>query len=188
MSVKNSKLFNFLFVLFIAIAFAMPISPATASGAKKPAKEKPSAPKVSSAPAPSFAEDFQQYCYYNVDAVSDAKFAWQAKTIAEMETKLKVVIEKLEAKQKEYQTWVTRREEFISKMTTSLVKIYSAMDPENAAAQIAIVDFDTAVSILTKLQPRAASAILNEMKPERASQLVKIIVGSIATDEKKEAK
>jgi len=133
-----------------------------------------------------FKEDYQKFCANNSDAISDAKFAWQAKTITEMEGQLQLVIDRLEAKKKEYQSWVLRREEFISKMTDALVKIYSTMDPEVAAAQIAIVDYDTAVSIITKLKPREASAILNEMDPVRASQLVKIIVGAIATDEKKE--
>ena len=169
---------------------------------KKPAKiTKPAAPATPTAPviprlkpvlpnlkpvSAKFKEDFQKYCANNSDLVSDAKFAWQAKTIADMEVQLQQVIERLEAKQKEYQTWVVRRENFISRMTASLVKIYSTMEPESAAAQIAIVDYDTAVSILTKLKPREASAILNEMDPVRASQLVKVIVGAIAVDEKKE--
>jgi len=133
-----------------------------------------------------FKEDYQKFCANNSDAVSDAKFAWQLKTIKEMETQLQQVIGRLEKKKTEYQGWVLRREEFISKMTDSLVKIYSTMDPEVAAAQIAIVDYDTAVSILTKLKPREASAILNEMDAVRASQLVKVIVGAIATDDNKE--
>ncbi|VAV89076.1 hypothetical protein MNBD_ALPHA08-1562 [hydrothermal vent metagenome] len=141
-------------------------------------------PRMAKAVSPEFAEDFQKYCFNNSDAVNDAKFSWQAKRITDMEAELKTVIARLEVKQKEYKTWVTRREEFISKMTTSLVKIYSTMEPEAAAAQIAIVDYDTAVSILTKLKPRAASAILNEMDPLRASQLVKVIVGSVSTEQK----
>ena len=154
---------------------------ANANESKKSA-EKPSKPKIQKSVTPTFKEDYQKYCFNNVDAVAEAKFAWQAKTISEMEAKLKTVITKLEVKQKEYQSWVTRRENFISKMTTSLVKIYSSMEPEAAAAQISIVDYDTAVSILTKLKPREASAILNEMDPKRASQLVRVIVGSIATE------
>jgi len=133
-----------------------------------------------------FKEDYQKFCANNSDAVSDAKFAWQAKTISSMEAELQQVINRLEEKKNEYQSWVLRREEFISKMTNSLVKIYSSMDPEIAAAQIANVDYDTAISILTKLKPREASAILNEMDPVRASELVKVIVGAIATDENKE--
>lgn len=174
---------TFACVLVVGILVGFDI--AFASGAKEKKSTKPAAPKIQKAVTPSFDQDFKKYCFNNADAVSEAKFAWQAKTLAEMEGKLQKVITRLEARQKEYQTWVTRREDFISKMTTSLVKIYSTMEPEAAAAQIAMVDYDTAVSILTKLKPREASAILNEMDPKRASQLVKVIVGSIAKDDKK---
>lgn len=135
-----------------------------------------------------FEEDYQKFCFNNDLAAADAKFAWQAKTIAEMEKKLKGVIARLEKKKSEYKKWVLRREQFIANVTDSLVKIYSTMEPEAAAAQIALVDFDTAVSIITKLKPRVASSILNEMEPETAGRLVKIIVGTITVKENKEVK
>ena len=181
---RNSRqVFIIVFTVFILASIIWPASLVRAKE-HKASPEKPSEPKIKKSVTPVFKEDFQKYCFNNVDAVTDARFAWQAKTISEMEAKLQAVIAKLEVKQKEYQSWVTRREHFISKMTTSLVKIYSSMEPEAAAAQISIVDYDTAVSILTKLKPREASAILNEMDPKRASQLVRVIVGSIATKPK----
>lgn len=147
------------------------------------------APKLKIQPSnKKFEEDYQKFCFNNDLAAADAKFAWQAKTISEMETKLEGVIARLEKKKSEYKKWVLRREKFIANVTDSLVKIYSTMEPEAAAAQIAIVDFDTAVSIITKLKPRVASSILNEMEPETAGRLVKIIVGAITVKENKEVK
>lgn len=147
------------------------------------------APKLKIPPtSKKFEEDYQKFCFNNDLAAADAKFAWQAQTIAEMERKLERVIARLEKKKSEYKKWVLRREEFIANVTESLVKIYSTMEPEAAAAQISVVDFDTAVSILTKLKPRAASSILNEMEPEAAGRLVKIIVGAVTVKENKEAK
>ena len=132
---------------------------------------------------PQFREDFQKFCFYNADAVQEARFVWQAKLISRMEERLKKLIKRLEVRQAEYKKWVKRREDFISKATDTLVSIYTAMDPEVAATQIAQMDYDTALSILIKLKPRDASAIMNELEPKRAGQLVKVIVGAAMTNE-----
>ncbi len=148
---------------------------------KKPEAEKKhekEIPPIFRPVTPQFKRDFQKYCYNNSDSVHDAKFAWQVKTITKMEKQLKQASERLEKKKLELEKWVKRREEFIEKMTDTLVKIYSKMDPEKASAQISIMDYDTAVSLLVKLKASESSAILNEMKPENASQLIRIMVGA----------
>ena len=147
------------------------------------AKLKKQTPIVKSV-SPDFEKDFHKFCFNNNDAARDAKYVWQAKKLKEMDNNLKKVIVQFEKKQVEYKKWVERREAFVNKMTLSLVEIYSIMEPETAAAQIALVDYETAISILIKLKPREASAILNEMPPKRASRLVSVIVGSTKSQKK----
>jgi len=165
------------FLLFQSVVFAAESKTVDKAGAHKP---------VIKSLTPSFRQEFQKYCFNNLDAAHDAKVARQIKTIKELEKRLKKTAVLLVKKKNDLKKWVIRREKFVDKMTTSLVKIYSIMEPEAAAAQIAVVDYDIAISILTRLKPREASAILNEMKPERAGRLVNVIIGSTKSDVEKE--
>ena len=175
--------------VFVLVS-AMPVflfSPVVASASESKAVDKASARKpVIKSITPGFREEFQKYCFNNSDAAHDAKVARQIKQIRTLEKRLKETADLLARRKKEIEKWVIRREKFVGKMTTSLVKIYSIMEPEAAAAQIAVVDYDIAISILTRLKPREASAILNEMKPERAGRLVNVIIGSTKSDVEKE--
>ena len=52
------------------------------------------------------------------------------------------------------------------------------MSAEAAAAQIDDMGDVVAASLLAKLKPQAAAAILNEMDPEKASHLTTMISGA----------
>ncbi|MET0220521.1 MAG: MotE family protein, partial [Tardiphaga sp.] len=78
----------------------------------------------------------------------------------------------------EYKTWMERRDVFLKRATASLVKIYSQMEPDAAAAQLIAMDEETAASLLMKLEPGNASAILNEMVPDKAARLAAGIAGA----------
>jgi flagellar motility protein MotE (MotC chaperone) len=126
----------------------------------------------------------RQYCINIVDAATDAKFAWQRKTLAEAEQEIAKRLALLEEKTAEYQKWVLRRDEFVKKARDTLTLIYSRVRPDAAALQLMAMDEETAAAVLIKLDPRVASAILNEMEPTQAARLTATISGSTRMEPK----
>jgi flagellar motility protein MotE (MotC chaperone) len=120
--------------------------------------------------------DPQRYCANVADAAADARFAWQAKTIADLEAEIDKRIQELEAKRAEYEGWLKQRDEILRKAEDHMVDIYARMRPESAAAQMAMLDDEMAAALLAKLDGRKASTILNEMEARRAAQLARLMV------------
>jgi flagellar motility protein MotE (MotC chaperone) len=122
-------------------------------------------------------EETRQYCVNIRDAAVDARIAWQAETMRELEKQLADQVAALEVKRAEYEMWLKKREEFLRRAREDVVAIYARMRPDAAAGQLAGMDEDTAVAVLAKLNARNAGAILNEMEPARAAQLANRLAG-----------
>lgn len=127
---------------------------------------------------PPNASAAQQYCFNTADSAADARFAWQAKKIKDMEAELEKRAQQLEAKTAEYKTWLERRDEFSRKAHEKLVGFYSGMRPDAAAGQLAELDEEMAAAVVIKLQTKVASQIMGEMDPERAAKIATIISGA----------
>jgi len=119
-----------------------------------------------------------QYCSNIANAARDARYAWQARELAELEGRIKERIAKLQRRTGEFKEWLARRDAFLKKARENLVSIYTGMRREAAAAQLAAIDPEMAAAVLAKLKPRVASAILNEMNANRAAPLIAIVGGS----------
>jgi flagellar motility protein MotE (MotC chaperone) len=137
-------------------------------------------------PPPEDATPGQQYCFNIADAAADARFAWQQKTLLEIEQELEKRVALLEEKTKEYKVWLARREEFVGKAQEGLMKIYARMRPDAAALQIAAMDEETAAALMAKLDPRTSSAIMAEMDPQVAARLSGTMAGAARTGESRE--
>lgn len=124
------------------------------------------------------ASDAEKFCANIADAAADARFAWEARTLKDLEAEVETATAALEAKRAELQEWVTRRQEFQNLAQQGVVDIYSRMRPEAAAAQLSALDERTAAAVLIKLNSRVASAILAEMDTPRAVSLAEVISGS----------
>ncbi|MFI5013177.1 MAG: MotE family protein [Hyphomicrobiales bacterium] len=141
----------------------------------KKAELKPAGlPAATTPPQPTQA---QLYCSNIAATAADARFAWQAKRLTELEAQLQQRISELDAKQAEYKDWLQKREEFQKKADDNVVAIYSRMRPEAAASQLAVMEDATAAAILAKLNARSAGAILNEMDAGRAARLTDAMAG-----------
>ncbi|WP_439542335.1 hypothetical protein [Hyphomicrobium sp.] len=127
---------------------------------------------------PPDANAAQQYCFNTVDSASDARFAWQAQKIKDMEAELEKRVQKLQAKTEEYKAWLERRDAFSRKAHEKLVGFYSRMRPDAAAVQLATLDENVAAAVVTKLETKVASQIMGEMDPERAAKIAMIISGA----------
>lgn len=127
---------------------------------------------------PPDASAAQQYCFNTADSAADARFAWQAKKIQDMELALDKKAQQLEAKTEEYKRWLARRDDFARKAHEKLVGFYTRMRPDAAAVQLATIDEEMAAAVVMKLQTKVASAIMGEMEPERAAKIAEIISGA----------
>lgn len=127
---------------------------------------------------PPNASAAQQYCFNTADSAADARFAWQAKKIQDMEAELDQRARQLEAKTEEYKRWLERRDAFSRKAHEKLVGFYARMRPDAAAVQLATLDEEMAAAVVMKLQTKAASQIMGEMDPERAAKIATIISGA----------
>nr|WP_312010259.1 hypothetical protein [Bradyrhizobium neotropicale] len=129
--------------------------------------------------------DATEFCKNITDSALDARVAWQQKQLEASEAKLRERIAELEAKRAEYEKWLKLREDFLKKAEDSVVEIYSGMDPDAAARQIASMADETAAAVLAKLRVRTASAILNEMETGRAAHLADTLAGMRRPDDGK---
>lgn len=140
------------------------------------------------APGNQSESDVARFCANVADAALDARVAWQQKELEVAEGKLRQRIAELEAKRAEYEQWLKLREDFLKKAEDNVVEIYSRMNPDAAAQQIASMADDTAAAVLAKLRARTASAILNEMEPARGAHLADTLAGMRRPDDGKARK
>ena len=145
-----------------------------AGGADEPLFKKPGPLDA----LPPNASAAQQYCFNTADTAADARFAWQARKIQEMEAELEKRARQLEAKTEDYKRWLARRDEFSRKAHEKLVGFYSRMRPDAAAVQLATLDEEMAAAVVMKLETKVASQIMGEMDPDRAAKIATIISGA----------
>jgi flagellar motility protein MotE (MotC chaperone) len=132
------------------------------------------------------ASDVERFCANNTALLGDARLAWQAAKLRELEAEVRKRLDELETKKAEFVAWMRKRDEAMRQATDSVVAIYARMRPESAAQQLAAMDEAMAAAVLAKLPSRAAGVILNEMESGRAARLTRVMAGpSGGQDEKK---
>jgi flagellar motility protein MotE (MotC chaperone) len=120
--------------------------------------------------------DVERYCTNIADPAKDARAALQTKRLQELEAEVDKKVDALEAKRREYQDWLQQRQAFIDSTSSIMLDIYTGMKPDAAALQLAGVDRATAASIIAKMKPRTASAIMTEMPATVAAEITKVII------------
>jgi flagellar motility protein MotE (MotC chaperone) len=119
--------------------------------------------------------DAATFCANIGDVASDARIAWEARTLDALRADVETKIETLDARRAELEEWVERREAFRKQAEDSIVDIYARMRPDAAAEQLALLDSSTAAAVLIRLKARVAGAILSEMDAPRAVALATMI-------------
>ena len=157
---------------------------AAAAPPSLPAKPQPPAPP----PAAPVASEAQRYCDNIAAIAAEARFAWQTRKLNELQGQVSSRIAELEKKQAELEASLARRDDAMRKAQATLISVYSKMDPEAAAGQLALLEDGLAAAVLVQLTPKQSSLILNEIKPERASQLVAAMTNLPPPDTKQDGK
>lgn len=143
----------------------------------------PTSAKASSAEAPK-GNDALRFCQNVAAAAAEARNAWQAKKLVDLQEQVTKTIADLRERETALKEVLARRDDSLKHAGATLVGIFAKMKPDTAAAQLSELDDETAAAVLQQLNPRAASAILDEIKPDRAVRLVNTIAGK-APDGKK---
>ena len=119
--------------------------------------------------------DVQQYCAAVAVDAREARYAGMGERMSGLAARIDERSSALEARTRELQQWIARREAFLALADEQLVEIYSAMRPDDAGVQLALLEPTVGAAIVMRLKPRQASAVLAGMAPERAAELVSLI-------------
>ena len=112
----------------------------------------------------------QAFCTNNAASATEARLLQSRKELLDLQREVEKRAEELADLAREARAWVEKREKYLASAREGLVETYSKMKPEAAAQQIGAMSDDAAISILVSLAPRASSAILNEMAPDKAAR------------------
>lgn len=168
--------------LAAALAAAAPAGADAASGEAAPSRQGRSdaaKPAARTEPPPAQGPRLplgQQYCEAVQDAAAEARFAFQKSQLEALSGTIEEKLKRLETRSAELKELIAKRESFVKQATSQLVGIYSAMRPESASEQLVRMAPGTAAAILGQLDQRAASAILNDMAPEKAARLTSLMM------------
>lgn len=134
--------------------------------------------EATSVTPPTEQSEAERFCSNIADAARDRRYALQAQELEKLQKDVDKRIKLLEEKRAEYEDWLKRREDFLSKAEDNVVGIYSTMKPDAAAERLAELDAMLAAGILMKLDSRNAGVILNEMERKAAATLTAIMVSA----------
>lgn len=109
----------------------------------------------------------------------------RTKEIDKRAIQLKVMEEEIEKKLKQLQNYEQKLEKLIAQYNekeqeklSSLVKLYSAMKPKDAARIFNTLDTDISVSLLRGMKPGVSSAIVSQMESEKAKAVTSELIGN----------
>lgn len=120
----------------------------------------------------------RSYCSNIRDLAKDARHLRQFNELKGLSEQIDAKVKQLRKRTAEYKKWYELRRKFADQATQTLVKIYSKMRPDSAAAQISAMNKMTAAALIIKLDTRIASAVLNEIEPKKAAMLSGIIAAA----------
>ncbi len=163
-------------LLALAAIAAMIAAPSVAP-AQDGVKQKPSAEREADG-------EVARYCGAVAPSAAEARLEYQFRRLTELEVRVKDEVVALEKREAEARDWVDKRQEMLKAASDDVVAIYSKMSADAAATQLAAMDETIASSVLVKLKPQAASAILNEMEAAKAARLTTLMAGGPVEDKK----
>jgi flagellar motility protein MotE (MotC chaperone) len=160
-------------VASLAFALALLLLGGGALASPAPAEAKRERATRAGESAESGASAVQQYCANIANTAAAAELAIREQQLRELEQQMRQRLEQLDQRRVEVQQAIERYEAVVRKAGETVANVYSRMNPDAAAAQIAGLDDEVAAALLLRLKPQNSSAILNEMEPPRAAAVAK---------------
>ena len=130
-------------------------------------------------PPQSNSNEIARFCTNIADAARERRYAIQKAELEKLQAEVEDRIALLEKKHAELQNWVEKRERFSEAANEGLVDVFAQMRPDAAAQRMEKLPGELTAALLSKLSPRAAGTILNEMSADRAA-MVAVIMSAVA--------
>lgn len=109
----------------------------------------------------------------------------RSREIDKKAVQLKVAEQEIDKRLKQLQEYEQKLRKLIKEYNekerakiNALVKVYSTMKPKDAARIFDTLDLDVTVSLLKEMKPSTSSAILSQMKAEKAKAITDKIIGN----------
>ncbi|MDE2361481.1 MAG: hypothetical protein KGM42_02290 [Hyphomicrobiales bacterium] len=115
------------------------------------------------------------FCAVNGPAAVEARIAWQSADLKELEARLATKKEELARQIEDLRQWIDKRNGLLAKASDEVVAIYARLKSDAAAQQLSAMPEDVAVGIISRLSPKNAGAIFDEMAPEKAARLAAVL-------------
>ena len=122
--------------------------------------------------------EIERFCSNIADAARERRYAMQKAELEELKADIDERIALIDSKKAELQTWVEQRERFAEAANKTLVDVFAQMRPDAAAQRLEKMPGELSAALLSKLSPRQAGTILNEMSTDRAA-LVSMIMSAV---------
>lgn len=118
------------------------------------------------------------YCFNVADLAVEARSSFLREELQQIEADVDRKLDLLDERIAELKSWYEKREIFLASANESLVKIFQTMRPDAAAQQMSMLSPALSAALVAKLEPRVASVILNEMKPDDAAKITAMLASS----------
>ncbi|WP_421855220.1 MotE family protein [Oricola sp.] len=157
-------------LLAMAAAFCLPVGKLHAQT---------SLPSLLDQPPPAAnSDDIRRFCSNITEAARERRYAVQKAELEKLRGEIEDKIMLLEQKRSELEEWAQKREAFSEAANEGLVEVYAKMRPDAAAQRMEKLPSELTAALLTKLKPRAAGTILNEMSAEQAAMVTVIMAAA----------
>lgn len=123
-------------------------------------------------------EMVRRYCEVTATTAERTRLEKDRRELAAAATEMEKRIEALRAATAQHKEWLDRRTSFQAQAQESLVRIYSRMKPEAAAAHMGEMDPLVAAAMLARMDAKIAGAILAEVEPSRAGRIAGVVAGA----------
>jgi flagellar motility protein MotE (MotC chaperone) len=136
-------------------------------------------------PAPADAEI--DYCRAFASKAREVRFARQQQQLNDLKADIETQLVALNTKTEELKAWVERRDKIKASVSEKLVKVYTNIEAEIAAAQLQKLDVELVSALLQQLNPKAAGEIMSAMEAAFASKLTQsMLVSSLKANKEKQ--
>ena len=107
----------------------------------------------------------------------EAELLLREKNLESLEQKVRADLKKIETALIRSEEQVGIKRDLIEKNVNSLVKVYSAMKPQEAATLLESLDQGIAIQIISRMKSKVAGKILGKMKIRVAKHISESIAG-----------
>jgi flagellar motility protein MotE (MotC chaperone) len=117
-----------------------------------------------------------ELCRSFADKAAESKTARQRNELLKLKVDIEAQLATLDQKTKSLEAWIGKRDAIRTAVSSSLVKMYTNVEPEIAAQQLQKLDAKTTAELLQRLSAKQSGEIITAMDATFASSVLKIML------------